>query len=442
MIKRSFIGLTEPKLKCDLVEPGPKEPEAIPIPSRMILLLNEPLDSTKESLIKKGDMVKKGDRLFLYKGSYEYVTAPVSGTITTIAPFTGEFGAAATYFTLETNSGKESNTDFAEYADNPDIESAAVFLQGLPGNPPLKLLADPGCRINKIVISAVDEDLVSTTRQFVMTQYRDKLSQGIELLKRLTGISDIFIALPESMSRLAAFGAMNLLQISRDYTDSLPEMIMQKHLGISPVAGKSCEDMGVCFISAEAVFALIDAYTRKEPAYEKMIGITDRHGRTTRVKAVIGTPIHRIFTQLGIEAGEKDRIIIGGPLRGTAAYTLYHPVQPDMDNIIIQAADDIPMVSNYPCINCGNCVSICPANVPVNLLVRYLEANLYQEAADSFDMLSCIECGLCSYVCRAAIPIFQYIRLGKQELMKLESELESELKSGLKSEIETEADNA
>jgi electron transport complex protein RnfC len=64
--------------------------------------------------------------------------------------------------------------------------------------------------------------------------------------------------------------------------------------------------------------------------------------------------------------------------------------------------------------------------VPVNLLIRYLEAGLYQEAADSYDLFSCIECGLCSYVCTAKIPIFQYIRLGKHELMKMESDIKTE----------------
>jgi electron transport complex protein RnfC len=52
----------------------------------------------------------------------------------------------------------------------------------------------------------------------------------------------------------------------------------------------------------------------------------------------------------------------------------------------------------------------------VNMLVRYLEASQYENAADNYDLYSCIECGLCSYVCVSKIPIFQYIKLAKFEL--------------------------
>ena len=36
-----------------------------------------------------------------------------------------------------------------------------------------------------------------------------------------------------------------------------------------------------------------------------------------------------------------------------------------------------------------------------------------------YDLYSCIECGLCSYVCIAKIPIFQYIKLAKFELDRI-----------------------
>lgn len=423
MIKRSFIGLTEPKLKCDLVEPDPKDPEAIPIPPRIILLLKEPLDSTRQCLIKQGDVVKRGERIFLYKESQNYVTAPVSGALTAIAPFTGNIGEVATYLVLETSTKQDVEHNFAEFAANPSIENADRYLRGIPGDPPLKQLADPANRFNRIVITGVDDDLMCTTRQYVLTRFKDEISRAAALLKQMTGINDISIAMPATMAQIAAFNGMDLIRVTSDYISSLPPMIMAKHLGISSSPDK---DIDVCFITVEAALSLLRAYEDKQPVYDKVITIIDKTGKRSRVAATIGTPIHRIFTRLGVETAEQDRIVIGGPLRGIAAYTLYHPVMPDMDTLIVQASAEIPMVSDYPCINCGKCVKICPSKVPVNLLVRYLEAGLYQDAADTYDLFSCIECGLCSYVCTAKIPIFQYIRLGKYELMKMESEITTE----------------
>ena len=94
--------------------------------------------------------------------------------------------------------------------------------------------------------------------------------------------------------------------------------------------------------------------------------------------------------------------------------------------MLFRSSSDVPMVSDYPCINCGECVRICPADIPVNMLVRFLEARQYEAAADEYDLYSCIECGLCSFVCPSKIPIFQYIRLGKYELDRIRAQEEAE----------------
>ena len=86
------------------------------------------------------------------------------------------------------------------------------------------------------------------------------------------------------------------------------------------------------------------------------------------------------------------------------------------DSSLLNELKEFGAAGAEKCINCGNCVRACPAQIPVNMLVRFLEAGHYQEAADSYDLYSCIECGLCSYVCVSKIPIFQYIKLAKYEL--------------------------
>jgi electron transport complex protein RnfC len=85
---------------------------------------------------------------------------------------------------------------------------------------------------------------------------------------------------------------------------------------------------------------------------------------------------------------------------------------------MILGSDQAVSISRYPCINCGECVRVCPARIQVNLLIRYLETGKFADAEESYDLGSCVECGLCSYVCVSMIPILQYITLAKYELAR------------------------
>lgn len=423
MTKRSFIGLIGPRLLCDRIESDPKEPESIPIPQRLILLIHEPLDSTRETLIKRGDLVKQGERILLYKESTEYAIAPDSGTITHIATFTGDFGTVETYLVLERDGKSNKANDFSKAAETPELATADKFLRRLPGAPPFAKLLDAKLQIDTLVIEGTDSDLLTTTRQYLLATARDEIERGITLIKEITGIKNISITIPRERKESLLFNGTQTLLVPPEYPKALPKIIMNELLSMVPVPGRSCEDQGILFMGVEAVISLARAYALKAPVYDKVVTVIGKDSSQRRIRAFIGTPIHRIFKQLNIICNEGDRIILGGPMQGIAAYSLYHPIQPDTDTILVQDRGEIPHVSDYPCINCGKCIRICPANMPVNLLVRYLEANLYQEAADNFDLNSCIECGLCSYVCTSRIPIFQYIRLGKHELIELETEV-------------------
>ena len=101
MTKRPFFTLLKPGFNYDLVESNPEEPESIPLPDNLILLLNEPINSAKKSLIKKGDSVKKGERLCLYDESTEYTISPVAGSISSIDIFLDDLGNTSTYLVIK-----------------------------------------------------------------------------------------------------------------------------------------------------------------------------------------------------------------------------------------------------------------------------------------------------------------------------------------------------
>jgi electron transport complex protein RnfC len=422
MIKRSFFALAKPELHYDLIEPDLKEPVSIPIPSNLTLLLNEPIDGAKKAIIAKGDAVKKGQKLCLYGDSTEYTISPVTGTIKNIDTYSDDFGNVSTFVVINSDQSQTAPTESITYDLKEDIASADEFLRTLPGAPPLKFLADADNKIKTLIISCGDADLLTTTRQYVTSMFLDDIKEGAKVLKKITGIPKFCITTPQGSNIQGEFDSIQVFKTSLTYPANSPAMILKDHFNTVLPAGKKPEDLGFCFITAEAVASIGKAYRTKTGDFEKVITIIGKGGTQYRIKATIGTPLRKIFNNFSIHINEKDRVIIGGPMTGTATYSHYHPVVPDMDTVLIQDRDIIPEVSDDPCVNCGKCIRVCPAKIPVNILVRYLEADEYDEAADKYDLESCIGCGLCAYVCTAKIPIYQYIRLGKHELIKLRAD--------------------
>jgi len=422
MIKRSFFALSQPRLTYDLLDPDLKEPEIIPVPASLTLLLAETIDSTKQALFKQGDAVKKGEKLKLYEDSTAYVVSPAAGTIKGFDSYSDDFGNIATYILIKPDPAKTAQEDCVVLDPVEDLEFADAFLRKLPGAPPFKALAHENSTIDTIVIIGADQDILSTTSQYVCTACTAELLEGAKILKRLSKVSKFFITIPEDLDPQVSFGSIQTLKTSTVYPAALPHMVLKDHLNRVLAPGKTPEDLGITFVRAEALVSIARVFAAKEAVFDKIITLIDKTGERHRLKATIGTPLSKIFNRLNVHINEQDRIIIGGPMRGIATFTPHHPVLPDMDTVIIQDRDIIPELSDTPCVNCGDCIRICPAKVPVNLLVRYLEADQYEEAADKFDLESCIECGLCAYVCKARIPLYQYIRLGKHELLTLRAD--------------------
>jgi electron transport complex protein RnfC len=282
-------------------------------------------------------------------------------------------------------------------------------------------LANPDKEIHTIVVLGGNSDILITGNQYIINHEIDSIIQGIRYIKDITGLDNIIIAVPRELAQGFGHTGATLKAFDSVYPCANPKMFMKNVLHQTVPAGMSCEDLGVCFFSAEAVASIGKAFKSKAIPTKKLLTLVKKDGSKTLVTANIGTLVKDIFKDHDITITAKDRLIIGGPLTGSAIFSENHPVQADTDAIMLQDTEDVTYTSDYPCINCGECIRICPARLPINMLVRFLEAGLYNEAAEEYDLLSCIECGLCSVVCVSKIPIFQYIKLAKYELSRIDS---------------------
>ena len=416
MIKKSFLGLSTPQIEYATLPVHLPETEKIPNPKRITLLHQRNENHRIPSTVGIGDPVKTGEKLSLYPDQNFYVISPVSGTISSLSPYTGDFGKSYIAITIRPNGEDVFDDTFQQQIQSPTMALVSDYLAGVPGNPPVNTLADSNGSIKTLVIRGLDPDPLVATSQYIAQSRLKDLKKGIQILKAVTDVQDIIvITAGESVQGYGHIGAQ-VKGVRPAYPSALPHMVMKDVLGQIVPAGKTCEDLGVCFCNAEAVVSIGRAFESGQIPTSKILTFIQKDGTPHIIETTLGTPIGNILEAYGETINEFDRIIFGGPMTGSAVYALDYPVQADTDSIILLDRDKAAYVSDYPCINCGDCVRICPAKIQVNMLVRFLEANLYDEAADNYDLHSCIECGLCSFVCVSKIPIFQFIKLAKYEL--------------------------
>ena len=417
MIKRSFFGFAKPSVQYERTDIFPMLQE-LSAPERVTFFVDVPYERTDRMMIKTGDAVGGGQKIQPISGNPAYVTASVGGTISSIFSHTGNFGRKYTGVVVDVDKNAAADTSFPAAGKEPDINTIAEFLQSVPGGLPHGLVKRAGA-LNTLVVEGADQDLMGITRPYVVKHDMPALKKGIAVLQKITGAKRVVLTVPFSMASEGGASGAEVKTLSPKYPAANPRLIARDCLGVTVPAGSSGEDAGICFISAEAVASIGHAYETGVIPNRKVITVIKKNGEKMLVSAVLGTPVGNVLAACSETIKENDRCVFGGPMTGSAVFSEAYPVGVDTDIIMVQDAGTLPAVVDRSCINCGECVRICPASVPVNILIRYLAAGQYNEAVDQCDLHSCIECGLCAFVCPVNIPIFQYIKLGKYEFASL-----------------------
>jgi electron transport complex protein RnfC len=186
--------------------------------------------------------------------------------------------------------------------------------------------------------------------------------------------------------------------------------------GIPAQIGVVCQNVGTAA-------AVADAVLRGQPLIERLVTVTGRgvvEPRNYRVP--IGTPAESLIAASGGYSGDLAKLVAGGPMMGFRLETDVVPITKATNCLLaLTPAESPDPGAPLPCIRCGRCAEVCPANLLPQQLYWHARAKELDKVQD-YNLFDCIECGCCAHVCPSHIPLVQYYRFAKTESWAREQE--------------------
>ena len=216
---------------------------------------------------------------------------------------------------------------------------------------------------------------------------------------------------------------INVVQIPTLYPAGGEKQLIKTLTGKEVPSNGLPINIGIVCHNVATAAAIATAVLEGKPLISRYITITGEgieHPRNLDV--LVGTPFSELIELCG-KNSKAEQCIMGGPMMGFEVADTNIPVIKTTNCILVQSKSTEPDFV-MPCIRCGQCASVCPAQLLPQQLYWYAKSKNFDKTQD-YNLFDCIECGCCTYVCPSHIPLVQYYRFAKTEIWAQEQEKKS-----------------
>jgi electron transport complex protein RnfC len=416
----------------------------MPSSERYVIPLNQHMGAAGEVLVRSGDSVLKGQKLSVPQGLISAtVHSPVSGKVVEIVEhaFPHPSGLAGICIVIE-NDHKEEWVQRKPVADNyvntssHDLRNIIrdAGIVGLGGATFPAAVKQTEVGIETLILNGVECEPYITCDDMLMRERTNEIVKGAKIIAHIIKAEKCIIAIednkPEAIDAVTRAVSQDGSNIKVQPVPTIYPSGGERQL-IKIVTGKEVpvnglpSDIHVLVHNVATSYATFKAVFEDEPLISRIVTVTGRGVNSPQnLEVDIGTSIHDCIEFCGGYKNNARALIMGGPMMGLSLNTDELPVIKATNCLLVTAGIDItlPASENHmPCIRCGKCVEVCPANLLPQQLYWFAGNRDYERAVE-YNLFDCIECGCCAYVCPSQIPLVQYYRYAKSDIREQERE--------------------
>ncbi len=112
------------------------------------------------------------------------------------------------------------------------------------------------------------------------------------------------------------------------------------------------------------IFAIREAVALGKPLFERYVTVTGPCMKNPgNYKVRLGSRVSDVIEECGGLVAEPAKLIMGGPMCGTALDSMDIPVVKGTSGILVLGKEEARPTDYLPCIRCGRCVAVCPAGL-------------------------------------------------------------------------------
>ncbi|BCR06924.1 electron transport complex subunit C [Desulfuromonas versatilis] len=408
--------------------------ETCPLPEELVVPMAQHIGAPAEVCVQKGDLVKKGQVIGQAKGFVSVpVHAPSSGEVVAVEPRLHPSGKALPAVVIRPDGedrwveGLEPGDPEALSADQLREKIRAAGIVGMGGATfpaHVKLSPPEGKKIDTLILNGVECEPFLTADHRLMLEQPDDVLAGVDILRKVLGVSRVYIGIeankPDAidlMSQACTGRGIEVVPLEVKYPQGAEKQLILAITGREVPSGGLPMDVGVVVQNVGTAAAVADAVLHGRPLVERICTVSGplvAEPKNLRIR--IGTPLAHLVQFCGGVKGEPAKIIMGGPMMGSAQLSLEVPATRGTSGLLLFGAGDVPLRSEGPCIRCGRCVQACPARIMPTTIAAYARLDFISEA-EEYGAMDCIECGCCTYICPATLPLVQAIRYAKGAIL-------------------------